>query len=62
MRDGIKNTSRKGDRQIMSVALPLSVYDALISVCEHYDKSRSDFITKAICAYLRDLGVKVGER
>ena len=58
----VGNNSRKGDRQIVSVALPLFVYDALIRVCEHYDKSRSDFITKAICAYLRDLGVKVGEK
>ena len=60
MKDG--NNSRKGDRQIMSVALPVSVYDVLMQVCEHYDKSRSEFITRAICAYLRDLGVKVGER
>lgn len=60
MKDGIK--TRKGDRQIVSVSLPLPVYDALQEVADHYSLNRSALIAKAIVDYLKDLGLKVGEK
>lgn len=60
MTDGSK--TRKGDRQIVSVSLPLPVYDALQEVADHYSMNRSALIAKAIADYLRALGLKVGER
>lgn len=60
MKDGAK--TRKGERQIVSVSLPLSVYDALQEVANHYSMNRSALIAKAISDYLKDLGLKVGEK
>lgn len=64
MRCGTKETSktRKGDREIISVSLPLPVYDKMIEVCEHYNMNRSAMIASAISDYLRSLGVRVGEQ
>ena len=56
------NKTRKGDRQIVSVSLPLPVYDALQELSERYSMNRSALIAKAISDYLKDLGLKVGER
>lgn len=61
MQDGVSKT-RKGDREIISVSLPLEVYDKLQEVCEHYNMNRSSMVASAIADYLRSLGVKVGER
>lgn len=60
MKDGEK--TRKGDRQIVSVSLPLPVYDSLQEVADHYSLNRSALIAKAIVDYLHDLGLKVGEK
>lgn len=60
MKDG--NKTRKGDRQIVSVSLPLPVYDALQEVADHYSMNRSALIAKAISDYLRELGLKVGDK
>lgn len=60
MKDGTK--TRKGERQIVSVSLPLPVYDALQEVADRYSMNRSALIAKAIADYLKDLGLKVGER
>lgn len=60
MADGTK--TRKGDRQILSVSLPLPVYDALQEIAEHYSMNRSALIAKAIADYLKTLGLKVGEK
>ena len=60
MKDGRK--TRKGERQIVSVSLPLPVYDALQDVADHYSMDRSALIAKAIADYLRELGLKVGEK
>ena len=57
----VGNNSRKGDRQIVSVAIPVNIYESLTTVVEHFNISRSELITKAIIAYMRDLGMKVGE-
>ena len=61
MRDGISKT-RKGDREIISVSLPLPVYDAMQEVCEHYNMNRSSMIASAIADYLRKLGIRIGEQ
>lgn len=56
------NKPRKGDRQIVSVSLPIPLYDALQELADHYSVNRSALIAKAISDYLKDLGLKVGER
>lgn len=61
MQDGTSKT-RKGDREIISVSLPLPVYDAMQEVCDHYNMNRSSMIASAIAEYLRRLGFKVGEQ
>ena len=61
MQDGMSKT-RKGDREIISVSLPLPVYDAMQELCEHYDLNRSSMIASAIANYLREFGIKVGEK
>lgn len=61
MQDGMSKT-RKGDREIISVSLPLELYDRMQEVCEHYNMNRSSMIASAIADYLRSLGVRVGER
>ena len=61
MQDGISKT-RKGDREIISVSLPIEVFDKMQEVCDHYNMNRSSMIAAAISSYLRSLGVKVGER
>ena len=60
MQDGISKT-RKGDREIISVSLPIAVYEAMEEVCDHYNMNRSAMIDNAISDYLRSLGQKVGE-
>ena len=61
MQDGMSKT-RKGDREIISVSLPLPVYDAMQEVCDHYNMNRSSMIASAIADYLRKLGSRVGEQ
>ena len=61
MQDGMSRT-RKGDREIISVSLPLEVYDKMQEVCDHYNMNRSSMVASAIAEYLRSLGVRVGER
>lgn len=61
MQDGISKT-RKGDREIISVSLPLEVYDKMQEVCDRYNMNRSSMIASAIADYLRTLGVRIGER
>lgn len=59
--DGISKT-RKGDREIISVSIPVVLYDAMQELCEKKDLNRSAMITSAITNYLRNLGIKVGEQ
>lgn len=61
MQDGMSKT-RKGDREIISVSLPMELYDKMQEVCEHYNMNRSSMVASAIADYLRGLGVKVGGR
>lgn len=60
MQNGESKT-RKGDREIISVSLPIAVFDAMEEVCDQYNMNRSAMIASAIASYLRSLGVKVGE-
>ena len=61
MKDGTKQKTRKGQRQIVSVSLSLPVFDALERMEEHYNINRSQFINTAIAERLSALGFKVGE-
>ena len=63
MQDGKTiSKTRKGDREIISVSLPLEVYDKMVELCDHYNLNRSAMIASAIANYLRDMGLRVGER
>lgn len=62
MQDGKISKTRKGDREIISVSLPLDVYDQMEKVCDHYHLNRSAMISYAIVSYLESLGLRVGER
>lgn len=61
MQDGMSKT-RKGEREIISVSLPLELYDKMQELCDHFNMNRSSMIATAIANYLRDMGIKVGER
>lgn len=61
MQDGMSKT-RKGDREIISVSLPLPVYDAMQELCDHYNMNRSSLVASAISDYLKEFGIKVGEK
>lgn len=60
MKDGSK--TRRGDREVISVSVPLHLYDRMQEVCDHYNLNRSAMISSAISEYLSKLGVRVGER
>ena len=62
MQDGKISKTRKGDREIVSVSLPLELYDKMEEVCDHYNMNRSAMVASAIANYLRELDVRVGER
>lgn len=60
MKDNSK--TRKGDREIISVSLPVSLYEKMEEVCDHYHMNRSAMVSSAIRDYLGSLGVVVGEQ
>ena len=60
MKDNSK--TRKGDREIISVSLPVSLYERMEEVCDHYHMNRSAMGSSAIRDYLGSLGVVVGEQ
>ena len=62
MKDGNTSKTRKGDREIISVSLPIALYDAMEELCDHYNMNRSAMIASAIADYLRTVGVRVGEQ
>ena len=62
MQDGKISKTRKGDREIISVSLPLEVYDKMEELCDHFNMNRSAMVATAISNYLRDMGIRVGER
>jgi len=60
MKDNSK--TRKGDREIISVSLPVSLYEKMEDVCDHYHMNRSAMVSSAVNDYLESLGVVVGEQ
>lgn len=54
--------TRKGDREIISVSLPVSLFEKMEEVCDHYNMNRSAMVSSAIRDYLGSLGVVVGEQ
>ena len=60
MQDGKMSKTRKGDREIISVSLPLDLYERMEQMCDHYNMNRSAMIASAIANYLRDMGMRVG--
>ena len=62
MKDGNTSKTRKGDREIISVSLPIASYNAMELLCDHYNMNRSAMIASAIADYLRSVGVRVGEQ
>lgn len=54
--------TRKGDREIISVSLPVSLFEKMEEVCDHYHMNRSAMVSSAIRDYLGSLGVVVGEQ
>ena len=62
MKNGKISKTRKGDREIISVSLPLEVFDKMEELCVHFNINRSAMIASAISNYLRDMGMRVGER
>ena len=60
MKDNSK--TRKGDRVIISVSLPVSLHEKMEEVCDHYHMNRSAMISSAVRDYLGSLGVVVGEQ
>lgn len=62
MQDGKISKTRKGDREIISVSLPLEVYDKMEELCDHFNMNRSAMVATAIANYLREMGMRVGER
>lgn len=63
MKHGSKGaTTRKGDREIISVSLPVHIYDAMQELIDRYDMNRSALVTRAIVDYIRSFGIWVGEK
>ena len=63
MQDGRTiSKTRKGDREIISVYLPLELYDRMEEMCDHFNMNRSAMIATAIANYIREMGMRVGER
>ena len=62
MQDGKMSKTRKGDREIISVSLPIALYDKMEEVCNHYNMNRSAMVASAIADYLQKLGTGVGEQ
>ena len=54
--------TRKGDREIISVSIPVSLYEEMETVCDHYHMNRSAMVSSAIRDYLVSLGATVGEQ
>ena len=46
-------TTRRGDREIISISLPVSLYENLSYICKTQNLNRSAVITSAIEEYLR---------
>lgn len=52
----------KGDREIISVSLPLRYGEVLEDFCELNNFSRSEVVLSALALYFSTLGLKVREK
>ena len=59
MKDSNKTASP--GREIISVSVPLPIYNAMEILCSKFSMNRSAMITKAIISYLESMGLKVGD-
>ena len=55
------NKTRKADRMIISISVPIPLYEKMEELCDHFNMNRSAMISSAIKSYLREMGIKVGE-
>ena len=63
MKDGRKyNVHQKGDREIISISIPLRHGELLEQLTEQYNNSRSEIVTVALTCFFTKLGIKVGEK
>ena len=63
MQDGKTiSKTRKGGREIIAVSLPLELFDKMQELCDHFNMNRSAMVASAIANYLREMGIRVGER
>ena len=56
------STHQKGDRETISVSLPLSLGECLEKLCVQYNKTRSEVVASALWYFCNSLGMKVGEK
>lgn len=61
MQTGTTDKTRKGDRMIISISVPIPLYEKMEELCDHFNMNRSAMISSAIKSYLQDMGIKVGE-
>lgn len=61
MQTGTSDKTRKGDRMIISISVPIPLYEKMEELCDHFNMNRSAMISSAIKSYLQDMGIKVGE-
>ena len=55
MKDGTKDKTRKGQRQIVSVSFPVPVFEELDEFCTVHCCNRSELVSKAVAAFLSGL-------
>lgn len=53
--------SRLVDREVITVSLPVRLFDILEETCDRFSCNRSALIANAVRDYLEKLGVRVGE-
>ena len=53
--------SRLVDREVITVSLPVGLFDRLEETCDRFSCNRSALIANAVRDYLEKLGVRVGE-
>ena len=53
--------SRLVDREVITVSIPVGLFDKLEETCDRFSCNRSALIANAVRDYLAKLGVRVGE-
>ena len=55
------STTRRGEREIISVSLPVETFEALCFVCDRFHCNRSAVIASAIGMYIESLHGQIRE-